>query len=133
MQAKEPVVVKKHCEKVLAEQVDYKPAVFYVKSVFALVATLLPPIDKGLSGLLAELLTNTKTILYQQQYQFSRYGIELARSTLCDWIRQSGLLLAPLVERMKKQALLSHHRMKHPFPFTQQNPYQATVGLFGEA
>ena len=38
---------------------------------------------------------------------FARHGVELSRSTLCDWVAAGAKLLAPLVEAMKQQVLAS--------------------------
>ncbi len=69
------------------------------------------PIDKGKAGpgALAEVLVNKyqdHLPLYRQSQRFSRFGINLSRSTLCGWIMQSASLLAPLVDAMKERALI---------------------------
>jgi transposase len=38
---------------------------------------------------------------------FARFGIELSRSTLCDWVRQAVELLEPIAERIRVEILLS--------------------------
>jgi hypothetical protein len=38
---------------------------------------------------------------------FQRHGVELSRSTLCDWVGASARLLEPLVEEMKAEILAS--------------------------
>ena len=70
------------------------------------------PIPGGLAGpgLLAYVIVNKFSDhlpLYRQQDVFSRHGIFLARSTLCDWLAQCAEGLKPLVELMRKQLLLS--------------------------
>jgi transposase len=46
---------------------------------------------------------------YRQEHgQFRRAGIDLPRSTLCDWMRQIGELGRPLYDLMHTQVLLSH-------------------------
>lgn len=46
---------------------------------------------------------------YRQEHgQFKRAGIELPRSTLCDWMRQIGQLGLPLYELMHTEVLLSY-------------------------
>ena len=65
----------------------------------------LHPIMKGLPGpgLLAHTLINKyddHQPLNRQQEIFARHGVHIARSSLCDWVRQSCLLLEPLYEFM---------------------------------
>jgi hypothetical protein len=38
---------------------------------------------------------------------FARFGIELSRSTLCDWVRQAVELLEPIAEQIRIEILLS--------------------------
>lgn len=70
------------------------------------------PIDRGLAGpgLLA-LVTASKfddyLPLYRQELILSRAGLFLARSTLCDWLMAVGILVQPLVERMKQEIFRS--------------------------
>ena len=46
---------------------------------------------------------------YRQEHgQFQRAGIDLPRSTLCDWMRQIGELGLPLYDLMHTRVLLSH-------------------------
>ncbi|MBM3890862.1 MAG: transposase, partial [Verrucomicrobia bacterium] len=46
---------------------------------------------------------------YRQEHgQFKRAGIELPRSTLCDWMRQIGQLAQPLYDLMHTEVLLSY-------------------------
>lgn len=64
------------------------------------------PIDKGLAGpgLLADVIISKyddHLPLYRQAERFSRFGIELSRKTLCDWVMQCADLLSPIVEAMK--------------------------------
>lgn len=69
------------------------------------------PIDKGLPGpgLLAEVLVNKyqdHLPLYRQSQRYKRFGVSISRSTLGDWVSACADLLAPLVARMKTQALV---------------------------
>jgi transposase len=70
------------------------------------------PIDKGLPGpgLLAHVLTskyNDHLPLNRLEGIFQRQGVELSRSTLCDWVAASARLLEPLVAVMKEEVLAS--------------------------
>src|SRR5262249_44126277 len=109
----------------VTEQLDYQPGkVFVYKHIYPKYAcsgckvgvTSAPsaagPIAGGLAGpgLLAHVIVNKFTDplpLYRQQDVFSRHGIFLARSTLCDWLAQCAEGLKPLVELMRKHLLLS--------------------------
>ena len=62
-------------------------------------------IEQGipLPGLLAYLLMakyGYHLPLYRLEQIFAHQGVPIARTTLCDWVIQSGLALRPLVERM---------------------------------
>lgn len=69
------------------------------------------PIMKGLPGpgLLAQTLIakyDDHQPLNRQEEIYARHGVLVARSTLCDWVRQSCLLLAPLVDLMRERVLM---------------------------
>lgn len=110
------------------EQLEFEPAKFYVKKHIrqkyacrccqSIYTADFPnqPIDKGLpgAGLLTEVLLNKyqdSLPLYRQQQRFLRHGIELSRSTLCDWVAQCAFLLEPLVKHMKEQVLIPGKRI----------------------
>jgi hypothetical protein len=64
------------------------------------------PIVRGLvgPGLLAHLIVSKfcdHLPLYRCERMLARFGVNLARSTLCDWLAQSGVLLRPLWELLK--------------------------------
>jgi transposase len=68
-------------------------------------------IQRGLAtpGLLAKILMNKyqdALPLYRQQQRFERFGVTLSRVSLCDWVRQCANAFAPIVEKMKVDALL---------------------------
>ncbi len=68
------------------------------------------PVEKGLAGasLLAQVAVSKYADhcpLHRQESIFRRHGAELSRKTMCGWMRQTAELLAPLYERLKKQAL----------------------------
>jgi transposase len=71
------------------------------------------PIAGGLAGpgLLSYVMCSKFAVhipLYRQQDELARAGVLLARSTLCDWIAQCGVVLKPLVDLMRTRVLLSH-------------------------
>src|SRR5262245_25406450 len=70
------------------------------------------PIPRGLAGpgLLAHLIVSKfcdHLPLYRSERMLARFGVDLARSTLCDWLAQSATLLRPLWELMKSRVLQS--------------------------
>ncbi len=104
---------------ITTEQLDLKPAELFIKehvrykyvcrACETIVSAPLPPqpIEKGLPGpgLLAEVIVNKyqdALPLYRQEQRFSRLGIELNRSTLCDWIMDCAFLCEPIVAAMKQ-------------------------------
>ena len=69
------------------------------------------PIEKGLPGpgLLAHVITEKYADhipLYRQERGLARQGIELTRSTLCDWMAGAAKMLEPLYDLMKTLILL---------------------------
>lgn len=109
----------------ITEVLDYVPASFKVienvRSKYAcrpceggvVIASLPPqPIEKGRpgSGLLAFVLTAKycdHLPLYRLESIFARQGLELSRSTLCEWLARSAELLAPIFEELKRSVLAS--------------------------
>ncbi len=107
------------------EQLDYRPASFFVTRHVRIkyacqhcqsqvVLSPLPgqAIEKGLPGpgLLAQVIVSKYADhlpLYRQEQIFQRHGIDLARSTLCDWVGACAGELTPLVMAMKREILLS--------------------------
>lgn len=108
-----------------SEQLEYVPASLIVR-VHARIKYACPccqgnvvigslpvqPIDKGLPGpgLLAHVLTskyNDHLPLNRLEAILERQGVEISRSTLCDWVAASAALLEPLVEVMKTEILAS--------------------------
>jgi transposase len=110
---------------VVSEQLDFRPAVLFVREHVRLtyhcpccpaeMATAPKPpqpIDKGLPGpgLLAYAAVGKyydHLPLYRLERVFDRYGLVLARSTLCDWMRASAELLTPIHQLMARQVRLS--------------------------
>jgi transposase len=71
------------------------------------------PIDKGLPGpgLLAQVIVSKyfdHLPLYRQERIFARQGVELARSTTCDWMAACAEVLRPLYDVMVSLVLQSH-------------------------
>ncbi len=107
------------------EQLEYVPASLivlqHIRPKYAceacqanvVIAERLPePIEKGLPGpgLLAHVAVSKYADhlpLYRQEGIFKRFGVELSRSTMCDWMAAIAGLLAPIVKAMLKRVLLS--------------------------
>ena len=60
--------------------------------------------------------------LYRQEDFFTRHGLHIPRSTLCDWVRAAAELLRPLYERQKELVLRS------PVLWTDDTPVTVLVG-----
>jgi transposase len=72
----------------------------------------LSPIERGLAapGLLAQVIVSKYADhqpLHRMEKILHRHGIEIARSTLCDWVAQSASALRPLYELMTRRVLES--------------------------
>jgi transposase len=70
------------------------------------------PIARGLAGpgLLAHLIVSKfcdHLPLYRCERILARFGVTLARSTLCDWLAQSAVLLRPLWDLLRARVLQS--------------------------
>ena len=107
----------------LTEELEYRPALLYVREIArvkyacrecaegVVIADLPPrPLEKGRPGpgLLAHVITSKyldHLPLHRLEGIFERVGVSLARSTMCDWIRDSAELLRPIVRRMQQQIL----------------------------
>jgi transposase len=68
------------------------------------------PIVKGRPGpgLLAHVVTSKygdHLPLHRQSGIYRRHGVEIHRSTLCDWVRDTSELLRPIAEAMKRRIL----------------------------
>jgi hypothetical protein len=67
-------------------------------------------VEKGLAGpgLIAHVVTSKYADhlpLYRIEGIFARYGIDLSRSTMCDWMADVARLAGPLVQLMRKRIL----------------------------
>jgi transposase len=77
------------------------------------IAEVLPePIEKGLPGpgLLAHIAVSKYADhlpLYRLEGIFKRFGLDLSRSTMCDWMAAIASLLAPIVKLMLSKILES--------------------------
>jgi transposase len=109
----------------ITEELEYVPASFvvqqYVRYKYACrhcgdgvcIGELPPrPIEKGRpgSGLLSHVLTSKycdHLPLHRLEGIFKRHGVEINRSTMCDWVRDCAVLLRPIVEQMKRRVLES--------------------------
>lgn len=109
----------------VSEQLDYVPASLFVhqhvRCKYAcphchdrVVVADKPeqPIAKGLpgAGLLAQVVVSKYADhlpLHRLERIFARHGVELARSTMCDWMKRCADLLRPLYDRMVSLVLLS--------------------------
>ena len=107
-----------------SEQLDYEPAtLFIIEHLRCTYACLhcegqvvtagkpAQPIPKGLPGpgLLAHVATEKYVDhipLNRQERRLARQGVELSRSTLCDWMAGTAQILEPLSELMKTMVLL---------------------------
>lgn len=68
------------------------------------------PIDKGLPGpgLLAKIATDKLWLhlpLYRQEQVFKALSIPIGRSSMCRWMKEIAVLLAPIVRRMSRLIL----------------------------
>ena len=68
------------------------------------------PLDKGLPGpgLLAQVIADKyldHLPLHRTEQRFARLGIQLPRSTLCDWMAAAAELLTPLWQLLKQHVL----------------------------
>lgn len=88
-----------------------------------------PPkvIDKGLAGpgLLAEIANdkfNYHLPLNRQEVRYAEFGINLPRSTMCQWMGTVANLLTPIVESMKREVLASPIILTDDTPVPVQDP-----------
>jgi len=110
----------------VSERIDYKPAEVIIREYARIKYSCpccqigvkigeLPPavIEKGMAepGLLAQIAVAKYADhlpLDRQEGIFRRHGIDLPKSTMCDWIRDIAELLTPVVKEMKRDILKSH-------------------------
>lgn len=130
----------------ITEVLDYVPASFVVRQYVRpeymckgcegefVIADLPPlPIPKGIPGpgLLAQVLTAKyadHAPLNRQFGIFLRHDMNIAVSTMCDWVRDMADLLSPIVIEMKRQILQSHRINTDDTPVLVQNLSGKTCG-----
>ena len=107
------------------EQLEYVPASMivleHIRPKYAcracqgnvVIAERLPePIEKGLPGpgLMAHVTVSKYADhqpLYRQEEIYKRFGVEISRSTMCDWMAVAAELLEPIVKLMLSRILTS--------------------------
>lgn len=116
---------KKRIGQKVTEQLEFAPAsLFVIDHIQPVMAcpccqgqvTVAPKpaqiIEKGLPGpgLLAHVVVSKycdHLPLYRQEDIFARYGVELSRKTMWDWVRAAALTLEPIVALMTQRVLES--------------------------
>ena len=108
----------------ISEKLDYTPGTFHVERHIrgkwtcqdcdTLIREPVAPhiIDKGIptTNLLAQVLVSKYADhqpLYRQQQIYARAGIDIPRSTLSDWVGRCGVVLTPLISRLR-EVILQH-------------------------
>ena len=133
-----------------SEQIEYEPAkvhvIEHVRMKYAcpkcegqLVTAPKPrqAIEKCLAGpgLLAQVAVSKysdHTPLHRLERIFERHGIEISRSTMCDWMRLTAEVLEPLRDLMRKQVLTSQvvHTDDTPVPVQDKGRGKTKQGRF---
>jgi transposase len=132
----------------VTEELDYVPASFVVRQHVRIkyackncqegvVIADLParPIEKGRPGpgLLSHVLTSKygdHLPLHRQEGIFKRHGVNIKRSTMCNWVRDCADLLSPIVRYMQKIILQSKkiHTDDTPVPVQDGSRTQTRKG-----
>ncbi len=113
---------KKKIGEDITEELEYKPAVFFVNQYIrpkyacshcpdsGVTTAALPgrPIDKGIAGpgLLSYILVSKHVDhlpLYRLEQMFKRYNIRINRSTMCGWLGQITFQLEAVYREMRRQ------------------------------
>ena len=130
----------RHIGEEVSEQADYRPASLFIREHArakyactqcqeSVLLAPMPqqPIEKGLPGpgLLAHVAVSKfqdHIPLHRLEHMLKRDGLEIARSTTCEWLRVTAGLLAPLVKEMSKELLKSAvlHTDDTPVPVLDQ-------------
>ncbi|MEO8148678.1 MAG: IS66 family transposase [Bacteroidia bacterium] len=117
----------------ITEELEYTPGKFfvnkYIRKKYAkpggegIITAALPtrPIDKGIPGpgLLSQIVIDKYVDhlpLHRQVQRFKREDIHIPASTITDWVKYTGNLLAPLYEVLKQQVLKSDYIMADESP-----------------
>jgi transposase len=97
----------------------------------------LAPIEKGLAapGLLAYVIVSKygdHLPLHRLEHILERHGVEIARSTMCDWMAQSATALSPLYELMTHEVRLSRviHTDDTPVDVLDRGGRRTRIGRF---
>jgi len=92
-------------------------------------------IEKGLPGpgLVAHVITSKyadHAPLYRLERMLARHGVDIARSTMCGWMRAAADLLAPLVRRMEEHVRSSRviHTDDTPVPVQEKGRGRTKAG-----
>lgn len=95
------------------------------------------PVDRGMAGpgLLAHVLTAKYADhlpLYRQSQIYARAGVELDRSTLARWVGETGGLLEPLVEALRRYVMSTDklHGDDTPLPVLAPGTGKTKTGRF---
>jgi transposase len=129
-----------------SEQLDYVPASMVVRQFVrpkyackpcqgsVVISPPLPqPIEKGIPGpgLLAKVLTDKygdHLPLYRQEGIFARFEVDVARSTLCGWVRHAAELLEPIYDHMHQEMLASRRLHTDDTPVPVLRPGKGKTG-----
>lgn len=121
----------------VVEHVRWKYACRACQEHVAIAAPPPKPIERGLpeAGLLAQLVVgkfSDHLPLYRLEDIFARAGMELPRSTLCRWARQTAELLEPLYALMVQRVRCSHviHTDDTPVPVLDPTLGHTRTGRF---
>jgi len=131
----------------VSEVLEYVPARFKVirhvrpKQACTVCHTLVQasaperPIARGLAGpgLLAQVMVSKycdHLPLYRQSQIYARDGVELPRSTLAGWVRETSHLLSPLVEAIRRYTLAGNtlHADDTPVPVLSPGKGRTKIG-----
>lgn len=117
----------------ITEELEYEPGKMYVNCYIrpqyvrprdkGVAIAMLPsrPIEKGIAGpgLLSHVLISKfvdHLPLYRQRQQFKRHDVEMAASTLSDWVGASSKLLEPLYFQLRSTLLYTSYLMADETP-----------------
>jgi transposase len=111
----------------VSEKLEYEPARFVVvqtvrakyacgKCHEGIIEAPAPPqaVEKSLAGegLLAHLVVSKYVDhqpLYRESAIFAREGVDLSRSTLCDWVADAATVLTPIAEELRAQVVAASY------------------------
>jgi transposase len=111
----------------VTEKLEYSPASFYVVATSrpkyacphchaGVVQAPAPPqaVEKSLAGegLLAQVVISKYVDhlpLHRQEQIWARHGIDLSRTTLCDWVAAVATALAPIGERLRQEVIAADY------------------------